>query len=379
MLSEPKELLSKYKEKTCTAEELARLRLYFTEQIYMSEIKQSLQEELENYIPPQHASPVTDFKRIFKNIQLKINESSQPEVYSQPATRGRSIHLQILKVAAVLIPAILLGGISSYFIFGIKQDKDIIAYNEIRTPFGARSEIVLPDGSTVWLNAGSSIKYMNVFNKVNRDVQLTGEGYFKVAKNAALPFNVKTADLRIQAVGTEFNVKSYDDEGIIETTLVEGKIAIHRNRRLKESIYLEPNQKAVYVKNNKRLTVEDLKAVKETKPEVLKLKKGIMYVADKIDPAPIVAWKENRLILKGEELNNLLIKLERKYDVKFIFESESLKRFRFTGTLENETLTQVLDVIKLSAPIEYKLQGRTVLISENKQMTEKFSNHLKKN
>jgi len=310
---------------------------------------------------------------------LKINESSQPEVYSQPATRGRSIHLQILKVAAVLILAILLGGISSYFIFGIKQDKDIIAYNEIRTPFGARSEIVLPDGSTVWLNAGSSIKYMNVFNKVNRDVQLTGEGYFKVAKNAALPFNVKTADLRIQAVGTEFNVKSYDDEGIIETTLVEGKIAIHRNRRLKESIYLEPNQKAVYVKNNKRLTVEDLKAVKETKPEVLKLKKGIMYVADKIDPAPIVAWKENRLILKGEELNNLLIKLERKYDVKFIFESESLKRFRFTGTLENETLTQVLDVIKLSAPIEYKLQGRTVLISENKQMTEKFSNHLKKN
>ena len=101
-------------------------------------------------------------------------------------------------------------------------------------------------------------------------------------------------------------------------------------------------------------------------------------MADKIDPVPIVSWKQNRLILKGEELSSLLIKLERKYDVKFMYESDDIKQFRFTGTLENETLTQVLDVIKLSAPIEYKLDGKTVKISENKQMTKKFSGHLKK-
>jgi len=143
-------------------------------------------------------------------------------------------------------------------------------------------------------------------------------------------------------------------------------------------IYLEPHQKAIYIKEDQRLTVEDLQAVQETKPEVLHLKRGIMYVADKIDPEPIISWKEDRLILRGEELSNLLVKLERKYDVKFIYASDEIKHFRFTGTLENETLTQVLDVIKLSAPIEYELEGRTVKIFENKKMSKEFSGHMKK-
>ena len=118
--------------------------------------------------------------------------------------------------------------------------------------------------------------------------------------------------------------------------------------------------------------------MKETKPEVLKLKKGIIYIAEKIDPQPIVAWKDNRLIFKGEELSSLLVKLERKYDVTYCLNQKESRHFSFTGTLENETLTQVLDVIKLSAPLEYTLEGKTVMIFENKQMTEKFNNHLKK-
>jgi ferric-dicitrate binding protein FerR (iron transport regulator) len=132
------------------------------------------------------------------------------------------------------------------------------------------------------------------------------------------------------------------------------------------------------VKYNKNLTVKDLNLIREIKPEVIKSKKGIIYIAEKIDPVPIIAWKDNRLILKGEELSDLAVKLERKYDVKFLFGSEKLKEFRFSGTLENETLTQVLDVIKLSAPLGYKLQGKTVLIFENKQRTEQFNYHMKK-
>jgi len=159
---------------------------------------------------------------------------------------------------------------------------------------------------------------------------------------------------------------------------VEGKIAIRQNQKQKNSVYLEPHQKAIYVKYNKNLTVRNLKPVQENKEGNLTLKKGKIYIAEKIDPEPVIAWKENRLIIKGEELNTLAVKLERKYDVKFVFESEALKKFRFTGTLENETLTQVLDVIKLSAPLEYKLQGKSVLVFENKRMTEKFNNHLKK-
>jgi transmembrane sensor len=374
MLPVLKELLRKYRENSCTAEELARLKRYFADRKYESYIKRYLQQDLENF-STQPQTSVPDFSSMFKNIQARIDDS---QIVLPSLKKRRSTVLGILRIAAILIPSLILGGVASYFLLNRKPASLAISYNEIRTPLGAQSEVVLPDGSIVWLNAGSTLRYMNVFNKDNRDISLTGEGYFKVAKNTALPFNVKTGDLNIRAVGTEFNVKSYDDEGIIETTLVEGKIMISQNKKLRKSIYLEPNQKAVYVKNNKKLTVEDLKAVRETKPEVLKLKKGIIYVAEKVDPVPIVSWKEKRLILKGEELSNLLIKLERKYDVKFIFESESLKQFRFTGTLENETLTQVLDMIKLSAPIDYDLQGNTVIISENKQMTKKFSNHLKK-
>jgi ferric-dicitrate binding protein FerR (iron transport regulator) len=202
-----------------------------------------------------------------------------------------------------------------------------------------------------------------------------------VAKNPDLPFNVKTGGLNIVAIGTEFNVKAYNDEGIIETTLVEGKVSIKHDQKAfkkSETVVLEAHQKAVFVKENQQLTIEDLKSVKQIKPGIIKLKKGNIYIAEKIDPVPTVSWKDNRLIFKGEELSNLLIKLERKYDVSFSFEYEEIKQFRFTGTLEDETLTQVLDVIKLSAPIDYKLDGKTVRILENKQMTKKFSGHLKK-
>ena len=377
MLQDLKELLRKYKEKACSLEELDRLRSYFSERNHESLIKKSLYKEIEDFVPSRQKASGPDFQRIFANIESNITESSPSEMETQIDEKRKPVYLQILKIAAIVIPFFLLGGIFSYFIMANRPEPENITYTEIRAPFGARTEIVLPDGSTVWLNAGSKIKYMNVFNRDNREIQLSGEAYFKVAKNSDLPFDVKAGDLSIQALGTEFNVKSYDDEDIIETTLVEGKIAIHQGPK-QRNIYLEPHQQAFYVKYNKNLTVKDLRIVREAKPEVLNSRKDIIYIAEKIDPVPIVAWKENRLILKGEELSNLVIKLERKYDVKFIFGSERLKEFRFSGTLENETLTQVLDVIKLSAPLEYKLQGKTVLIFENKQRTEKFNNHMKK-
>ncbi len=378
MLQDLKELLWKFKQKTITSEELAQLTSYFINRNNGSLIRKNLFQELEDFVPSRQAGPEPDLNRVFQKIQSVIAESTSSELPTQLVLKPRPVFLKVLKIAAIVIPFFLLGGILTYFITQNRLEPVNITYTEIRAPFGARTEIVLPDGSTVWLNAGSRIKYMNVFNKDNREIQLHGEAYFKVAKNTDLPFDVKTGDLSIQALGTEFNVKSYDDEDIIETTLVEGKISIQQAQKKRGAVYLEPHQQAVYVKYNKNLSVKDMNAVKEVKPEVLTHRKGIIYIAEKIDPEPIVAWKENRLILKGEELTNLAIKLERKYDVKFMFGSEKLKQFRFTGTLENETITQVLDVIKLSAPLDYKLQGKTVMIFENKKMTERFNYHLKK-
>jgi transmembrane sensor len=378
MLPDLKVQLRNFIEESCTSEELARLRSYFTERNHESFIKKNLYQEIIDFVPSRKTSSDPDFKQIFNNIQSNITEFQPDKISGESEEKRRPFYIQILKLAAIVIPIFLLGGILSYFILGNKPATENTTYTEIRAPYGARTEVVLPDGSTVWLNAGSNIKYMNTFNRDNREITLHGEAYFKVAKNAGLPFDVKTGELSIQAVGTEFNVKSYDDEDIIETTLVEGKIAIKQVQKHKGSVFLEPHQQAVYMKDNRNLTVRSMTEVKEVKPEVLKFRKGIIYIAEKVDPQPIVAWKDNRLILKGEELSSLVIKLERKYDVSFVFASEKLKAFRFSGTLENETLTQVLDVIKLSAPLEYKLQGKTVLIFENKKRTEKFNYHMKK-
>ncbi len=379
---ECKALLKKFNEKRCTRDELGRLWDIVADRENENQLKDLLLDDLNNLEVKDRDVQSIIFDRILQNIESRLKFPDQ-----EKRTPARLInwekrsYRQFVRVAAMFLLAFIGGGVISYISFDKTLAPAAVAYNEITAPLGARSEVVLPDGSKVWLNAGSKIRYRDGFNKVNRDILLEGEAYFKVAKNKELPFNVRTGELSIVAVGTEFNVKAYVSEGIIETTLVEGKVSIEcPSGSIKKSklVYLEAHEKAVYVKENRKLDVEDFTAIKQTKPEVMKLKKGIIYVAEKVDPVPIIAWKDNRLIFKGEELNSLLVKLERKYNVAFSFESENIKDFRFTGTLEDETLTQVLDVIKLSAPIEYALDGKTVRISENKQMTKKFSGHLKK-
>jgi transmembrane sensor len=379
--SELKLLFLKYKDNRCTTDDLKELQEHISNRINESEIKKSLHDDLENYRFNDNKFQGTDLNSLFGKILAKISEPEIPSaIENQPVVKHNRFIIRALKISAALIPVFLSGALLTYIFFNRSPRAELITYNEITAPYGARSEITLPDGSSVWLNAGSKIKYMNVFNKKNRDIFLEGEAYFKVAKNKLMPFNVKTGNLNIEAVGTEFNVKSYDEEKTIETTLVEGKIIIRQNRdRVKSGlISLEPHQKAVYFKDENQIRIQDLIVARANRPEPLQLKPGIIYIDEKIDPEPIIAWKDNRLIMKGEELNSLLVKLERKYDVKFTFESDGLKQFRFTGTLENETLTQVLDVIKLSAPIEYELEGKNVKITENKLMMKKFSNHLKK-
>jgi ferric-dicitrate binding protein FerR (iron transport regulator) len=376
---EYKELFMKFNRQECTGSELKKLWNWLADSSNESLIKEWLLEDLNGYHVNKSAQGVVDFSNIYKNIKscLPVSNPEERKLFHFPKDKV----WQFLRIAALFLLMFTGGGVFSFFMFNRPEQPTAVSYNEIIAPLGARSEVLLPDGSKVWLNAGSKIKYPDIFNKKNRDILLEGEAYFIVAKNARLPFNVKTADLNIVAVGTEFNVKAYGDEDFVETTLIEGSVSIWHNKlkqKKSEAISLRPLQKAVYIKEDSKLTVQDMVVIRETKPEVLKLKKGVVYVAAEINPDPIISWKENKLIFKSEEFGNILTKLERKYDVTFSYESDNIRHFRFTGILEDETLTQVLDVIKLSAPIDYELDGKTVKIFENQQMTRKFSDHLKK-
>lgn len=374
-----KELLLKYRKRACTTEELNELYLWAADQGNEELIKEMLWEELDELEPEKSTVTHVDFDNIYRHITSQIKPDGTQSFVKRINYKQ---HVRpVLRVAAVFLLAFAIGGTLSFFLFNRQEQPLTVNYNEIIAPLGARSEVILPDGSKVWLNAGSKIRYQDAFNKNNRDIFLEGEAYFAVAKNKQLPFNVKTADLNVVALGTEFNVKAYSDEDVVETTLIEGKVSIWRNESLLKKtdiVSLEPNQKAVYVKENRQLTVEDMKAIRESKPEVIKLKKTTVYVTAEVNPAPVISWKDNKLVFRSEELSDLLVKLERKYNVTFVYESANIKQFRFTGTLEDETLTQVLDFIKLSAPIDYELEGKTVKVFENREMTKKFSTHMKK-
>lgn len=343
-------------------------------------IKNALEESLENFEVDKSKAKGTDFKALFRKIQTRLPAGDQTQFVSLPErTRQRRSIGHVVRMAAAFLLLFCSGILFSYLYnsFNLPEPRHAI----IKAPLGAKSEIILPDGSHVWLNAGSSIKYEDLFNEKNRNITLSGEAYFKVASNKALPFIVAADDVTVVATGTEFNVKAYEDEEVIETTLVEGAVIVKSRNEKKdkgEEVALEPRQRAVYVRNRRNLRVEDLENRAKTIPEMEKAEKGTVYVEARIDPDPIISWKDNKMIFKGEKLGSLAVKLGRKYNVTFSFEKEEIKDYRFSGILEDETLTQVLDVIRLSAPIGYRLEGKTVMIYEDSSMMQKFNPVLKR-
>lgn len=271
------------------------------------------------------------------------------------------------RVAAVFLLGAMVSFVASYLLLNNKSNK--LTYHEISTPQGAKSKVTLPDGTTIWLNAGSNLKYSSEFGHKEREVQLTGEAYFDVFHNPSKVFLVKTSELNIKAYGTSFNVKSYPEEGTIEATLIEGSIGVIRTgfeNKKHDEVVLEPNQRVVYYKKTKKVeSAELLDAKEEEEAPVKREEKKLTYLISKgIETKEYTSWKDGTLFITSETLEDLAVKLERKYDVNIHFESEALKKLKFTGSLENETVDQVIDAIGIAANIDYKIEDRDILLSE---------------
>lgn len=274
------------------------------------------------------------------------------------------------RIAAIFLLGAMVSFVASYLIMNAQPEE--ITYHEINTPPGAKSKVTLPDGTVIWLNAGSNLKYSNEFGKKDRQVNLVGEAYFDVYHNPARVFMVKTSELNIKAYGTAFNVKAYPEEGTTETTLIEGSIGVTRAvfpDKKNDEVMLEPNQRVVYYRKNKTF-VADLNNPKPAEPEPLESKREeqkLTYLISKgIDTKEYTSWKDGTLFITSETLEELAVKLERKYDVKIHFETESLKELKFTGSLENETVEQVIDAIGIAAHIDYEIEDRDIWFKEQK-------------
>ncbi|HAZ02711.1 MAG: hypothetical protein A2W90_15005 [Bacteroidetes bacterium GWF2_42_66] len=237
---------------------------------------------------------------------------------------------EFIKYAAVIIIAISL----TWFIqerFYNAHWSETGQMNEVICPAGQISELILSDGTKIWLNSESRISYPSHFNRKQRSVELDGEAYFEVQKDKDCPFFVKTKTTDIKVLGTSFNVDAYNKNRFIETTLVEGKVVL-QNKSGAKITEITPGQLASYDIDNRKI-----------------------YLTE-VDTRFYSSWKEGKMTFFNQPLEAIVLKLERWYNVKFTFNNEEIKSYRFSGViLKYKPFDQVMQIIKLSSPIDYKI------------------------
>ena len=270
--------------------------------------------------------------------------------------------------------------ISAFFFFfsnqqlSQKDNPEFNAKNEISTKSGSKTSLVLPDGTKVWLNASSQLTYEKNYGNKLREVSLIGEAYFDVVKNKEKPFVIHTAKMDIKVLGTAFNVKCYPGEKTTETSLVRGSIEVTLKDR-QEKIMLKANEKLVI--NNQEESPENTKASSPAKVMPLKvtIEKPIitlthLTILPKDNTIIETAWVQNRLMFSSETFEEVVLKMERWYNVKIYIMNEQLKEERLTGNFEKETVTDALNALKLTTQFYYNLKNNNINIYKT-QITKK--------
>ena len=239
-----------------------------------------------------------------------------------------------LKVAAILIIGLTITSIAFYNKSTTIQVATVI--QKISTPFGARTNFTLPDGSEVWLNSGSTISFPQQYAET-RSVELQGQAYFKVAKDGK-PFVVKTGYGSIEVMGTSFDVKAYLNENF-ETTLVEGSVKIEGVK--KQTTILKPGQQSILTPTSD------------------------VFLLKNVNTGLFTSWKEGKLIFVNEPFKNVARELERWYNVRIELKGKTLKDLCYTGTIEMETFGEVLELINTTTPIKHTFDKQTRLLIIN--------------
>lgn len=252
----------------------------------------------------------------------------------EPFTKQNNTRKLILKVASIAA-AFILGIIATTIVIPKlnPSSNQSVQKQNITVPFGAKTNIELPDGSFVWLNSGSTLSFPSEFGN-NRLVSLIGEAFFEVEKNE-IPFIVSTSYGEVEVKGTSFNVKAFNED-ILQATLVTGSVLVREKENNKE-FTLRPGQQA-------------------------NLTNGKIRISD-VETDIFTSWKEGKLIFRKEYLPTMVKRLERWYNVKIELDKDSrLNDIWFSGTLEMESFTEVLELLKVTSSIDYTYNEKTRLI-----------------
>jgi len=240
-----------------------------------------------------------------------------------------------------------------------------VAPGEISTRYGSRTKMQLPDGTHVWLNAGSKLTYNEEnYGSIIREVSLTGEAFFDVVRNPAKPFIIHTQTIDVKVLGTQFNVKSYPTDKTTETSLIHGSVEVVVRKRPNEKFLLKPNEKLVVLNEGADSSVMVDKRFKFKDKEPLVAIRKLTYQQG--DTTAIeAAWTKDMLSFKDEPFSELAIKMERWYNVQFVFRNKKLEDVFITGTLENETLMQALEALRFCTNTQFGYEvvnNNTVII-----------------
>lgn len=323
------EIINKYLTGQCSEEELIEVNAWMKEseenacQLFRMEEIYHL-GKFDQYANEQR------IHRAEKQLYKKLDEEKSKQ-------RKATLNMQRwMKYAAMIAVILVIGGGAGYWLYqnGNDQQMMVAVANE-----GIVKEVILPDGTKVWLNNSATLKYPREFSEKERNVYLDGEAYFEVTKNRHKPFTVQSDAMRVRVLGTTFNFKCDKNCRITEATLIEGEIEVKGNKE-EGQIILAPGQRAELNKNNGRLTVKQVNA--------------------KLD----AVWHDNLIPFQQADIFTISKALERFYDVKIILSPDIQADKTYSGVLKRKSnIESVLKSLQNSIPIDYKIVGNNIFIS----------------
>ncbi|HMM16865.1 MAG: DUF4974 domain-containing protein [Bacteroidales bacterium] len=316
-------LFEKYLRGESTAEETeALIDLIGSE----DKFKEMLEVELMN------ADPTIDEtikKRIFGKIRL---ETTREKSYLSVNWR------KAMQWAAIFLLPVLSAFTIYYF---TQRPQRNLQPTVITAQKGEKAEVVLPDGSNVWINSGSTLTYDRHFNGKERSVYLQGEAYFEVTENKKRPFIVHTKHITVQALGTSFNVRSYETDSLASAVLLEGKVKVSASGH--ETI-LSVNERATFDKRKQTL------------------------LADRVEALNFIEWKNGNIYFSNQTYDEIARTLSRIYNVEIQFASEQLRPMRFSGTLGSSGIKNALDILSMTSPMYYEMKDTTIILHHKAEM-----------
>jgi ferric-dicitrate binding protein FerR (iron transport regulator) len=275
-----------------------------------------------------------DFDQMLDQVHhlINLNETGRTGDHGI-GTSIRKLYQAFSKAAAILI--IPLAMLLAYYLIGTEQHKREDISNELVliTKPGSRMQTTLPDGTKVWLNDGTTLKYPSRFAKKERKVYIDGEAYFEVVSNPERPFIVENPMMNTRATGTKFNINAYTDDHYFEATLLEGIITLEKQI---PNMEMKPGQQVQYNRLNNKCVKEE------------------------VDPRIATAWIDGKLILENEPLNIAAKKLSRWYNIEFIIQSPELNEYLLTATIQDEKPEQTIKLIAFALPVKYNIKTTRV-------------------